>query len=187
MPLRGTRGMALFIHGGCHVRRNPIDCINRRTPQTDSSSSPAVPAEGSRRCLRALRDARHSPLSRSPAAQVVKEQIRSTARGCPGATRLSSPSCASSCAIRQMQAAADECTGPVFFDRGIVDAVAFFDYLGRDVPARLERAAAASRTIVGRYSSPRPGRRYTQARERLTIPTRWLSPNTRLRLELPPG
>lgn len=75
-----------------------------------------------------------------PGRQVVKEQMLIDGPGLPWRDQALFAELCVFCAIQQMQAAA-ESAGPVFFDRGIVDAVAFFDYLGRDVPAHLERAA----------------------------------------------
>ncbi|MDR6755378.1 putative ATPase [Mycoplana sp. BE70] len=75
-----------------------------------------------------------------PGRQIVREQHRIDGPGLPWRdTSLFAELCVSR-AMHQIGAAS--CSeGTVFFDRGVVDAVAFFEYLGQAVPAHIERAA----------------------------------------------
>ncbi len=75
-----------------------------------------------------------------PGRQVVREHLLIDGPALPWRDAALFAELCVSRAMQQMTAAA-ESPGTVFFDRGIVDAVAFFEYLGRDVPAHLERAA----------------------------------------------
>lgn len=75
-----------------------------------------------------------------PGRQVVREHLLIDGPALPWRDAALFAELCVSRAMQQMTAAA-ESPGAVFFDRGIVDAVAFFEYLGRDVPAHLERAA----------------------------------------------
>ncbi|SOC40929.1 predicted ATPase [Rhizobium subbaraonis] len=79
-----------------------------------------------------------------PGRQVVREHLLIDGPALPWRDQALFAELCVSRAMQQMTAAT-ESSGPVFFDRGIVDAVAFFEYLGRDVPAHLERAARVLR------------------------------------------
>ena len=89
--------------------------------------------------LAALQEQGHLAFE-EPGRQVVKAQMLIDGPGLPWRDQALFAELCVFCAVEQMETAAGS-TGPVFFDRGIVDAVAFFDYLGREVPAHLERAA----------------------------------------------
>ncbi|MCV3736292.1 AAA family ATPase [Rhizobium sp. TRM96647] len=131
--------------------------------ETDQFHQPADPAGnfvllsgcsggGKSTLLTALR-AQGFPAFEEPGRQVVKEQMLIDGPGLPWRDQALFAELCVFCAIQQMQAAA-ESAGPVFFDRGIVDAVAFFDYLGRDVPVHLERAARLLRYNATVFLTP---------------------------------
>jgi predicted ATPase len=88
-----------------------------------------------------------------PGRQIVREQQRIDGPGLPW---RDAPLFAELCASRVMHQfeAASQIEGLVFFDRGIVDAVAFFDYLGQAVPAHLARAAALMRYNSSVFLTP---------------------------------
>ena len=88
-----------------------------------------------------------------PGRQVVREQLLIGGPGLPWQDPSLFAELCVSRAIQQMATAAGE-AGPVFFDRGIVDAVAFFDYLGRDVPEHIERAARLLRYAPRMFLTP---------------------------------
>ncbi|MDX3928587.1 MAG: AAA family ATPase [Shinella sp.] len=88
-----------------------------------------------------------------PGRQIVKEQ---QAIGGPGLPWRDAGLFCELCVSRAMNqmaqaAAADDLA---FFDRGIVDAVAFLDYLGRPVPAHLETAARRMRYNTQVFMTP---------------------------------
>lgn len=75
-----------------------------------------------------------------PGRQIVRQQHLIDGPGLPWRdTSLFSELCVF-CAMQQLETASCR-EGTAFFDRGIVDAVAFFDYLGQAVPTHIERAA----------------------------------------------
>ncbi|MBD9374346.1 AAA family ATPase [Rhizobium sp. ARZ01] len=75
-----------------------------------------------------------------PGRQIVREQHLIDGPGLPW---CDAPLFAELCVSRAMQqlGAASSSEGMVFFDRGVIDAVAFFEYVGQAVPAHIERAA----------------------------------------------
>ncbi|MDF1634224.1 AAA family ATPase [Mycoplana sp. MJR14] len=102
--------------------------------------------------LAALQEQGHLAFE-EPGRQVVKAQMLIDGPGLPWRDQALFAELCVFCAVEQMETAAGS-TGPVFFDRGIVDAVAFFDYLGREVPAHLERAAQLLRYNATVFLTP---------------------------------
>lgn len=100
-----------------------------------------------------------------PGREVVREQLLIDGPALPWRDQALFAELCVSRAMRQMAAAA-ECTGSVFFDRGIVDAVAFFEHLRRDVPAHLERAAGLLRYCRTVFVTPPWPEIYSGDRER---------------------
>lgn len=100
-----------------------------------------------------------------PGRQIVKEQEFIGGPALPWQSSALFAELAASRAMHQMITAA-RLGAPCFFDRGIPDAVAFFDYLGTAVPKHLENAAHLLRYHRKVFVTPPWPEIFTQDRER---------------------
>jgi predicted ATPase len=122
------------------------------------------PGSGKSTLLQALREAGYSTMGEAGRA-IIQEQVAIGGRALPGVDPSLFAELMLSWDIRSYRAA-EQASGPVFFDRGVVDVLGYLRLVNRPVPAHVETAVAQFRYNPRVFIAPPWQEIFEQDRER---------------------
>lgn len=122
------------------------------------------PGSGKSTLIEALRQAGYAR-SIEAGRSIIRDQVATDGRALPWSDPLAFAELMLSWEIRSYRTAQD-CSGPVFFDRGLPDVVGYLRLLGLPVPEHMHKAAATFRYNHTAFIAPPWREIFTEDRER---------------------